>query len=642
MPTATALPYSPVGHRDLPAPVKKALAGVDVTRYYKARRQEDGNFALERVDIFKACERENPFTGKVDNFDKDFLEAAVARFEERKNDPDGQYLPPVHVGHHGKGGVSEVFAGNIARMWVGDDRKGIPTLYADIENIPPAVFYEIATKRLPYRSVEINRPDVPDVSSLALLRTEVPYHKMPLLHVRMQHFGESSNGNGSHPPICFSDYLTPAVYADSKGRKRATATLAVVQSFDAPAAKFSEPTRAAQKFAGMAQQYADGDEDEEDDSDTRESRGGVGGSDDGLDSSLEQLLASLSPEDLASLLDADVDGQQGQQPAGVEGGAGMEGAMPSGVDAAGAAAPDEQPIDDLENDMGAADAILQSINTLAAAVKTQGEQISAGMASLAQGMGSTTAPTMPPVVNSNEPRETAVQFKERVEKDVKAANNGAVPTYIQALIDENQRLAQQSQKFGEDLGLVLEWIERQHQKQQFNDTRSKLYAKINEQADGVAEAGRGFSDEQIDKAANHVAQIVDRDLALAQQIDKDDEYRARIDQIMSSVPTHFGEYLSVITPAAVAGNGHKPPPAPSTTAAKATTSVNDALIDAKKFAAVHKFSDIYERDPQRFATVVNTAIQRFSERPGMYQSLGHRSAEAFAEAEVITKLKLAD
>lgn len=292
--------------------------------------------------------------------------------------------------------------------------------------------------------------------------------------------------------------------------------------------------------------------------------------------------------------------------------------------------------------MGAVDAILQSINTLAAAVKTQGEQISAGMSSLAQGMGSTTAPTMPPVVNSSEPRETAVQFKERVEKEVKAANNGAVPTYIQALIDENQRLAQQSQKFSEDLGLVLEWIERQHQTQVFNDTRSKLYAKINEQADGVAEAGRGFSEEQIDKAAQHVAGLVDRDLALAQQIDKDDEYRSRIDQIMASVPTHFSEYLSVITPAAVASNGHKPPPAPSTTAAKAATSVNDALIDAKKFAAVHKFSDIYERDPQKFAAVVNTAMQRFSERPGMYQSLGHRSAEAFAEAEVITKLKLAD
>ncbi|MFH1603578.1 MAG: hypothetical protein ABIH03_06700, partial [Pseudomonadota bacterium] len=174
----------------------EAALGVEVAHSYPAAKQPNGNYRIRRIDIFKACERKNPQTGQIDKFDESWLADAVRKFNDEKR---RGYVPPVHIDHHDKTGTSREPAGQIAALYLGQDDEGVTTLFADLVNIPRQVMGEIVKMRLPYRSIEVNNPAVHQVSSLALMRTVVPFHHLPITQVSLEdgedisQFAESAN-----------------------------------------------------------------------------------------------------------------------------------------------------------------------------------------------------------------------------------------------------------------------------------------------------------------------------------------------------------------------------------------------------------------------------------------------------------------
>lgn len=223
--------------------------GADIAGSYRAEKLDNGNYAIRNVDIFRATTRTNPATGASDIFDGAWLRGAVQRFEERK--VSDQYLPPVHIGHNGPGKQTK-FAGHLDNLRLKDG--DVPVLYADIVEIPPQVFAEIAARRIPYRSIEINKPTETEVSSLALLDTQVPYHKMRLLRVDVPEM--AAFGDDVERPLHFAGRDTDGHYV-------------IGQPFERGYAAIDRPTRLAQRFGNYQRQMfgpgEDGGEDYDDD-----------------------------------------------------------------------------------------------------------------------------------------------------------------------------------------------------------------------------------------------------------------------------------------------------------------------------------------------------------------------------------------
>jgi len=150
----------------------------------------------------------------MQDFGKDFCEGAVQKFAEREN-KDG-YRPPVHIGHHSETGDEKKLAGFLSNLRLSNGNDGVPTVYSDIVDIPPDVFAEIYAKRLPYRSVEIKNPKVQEFSSLALMSSVVPYHKLALTQVEFSDSPVSAQfwagrapakmwNKKTHKRVCFAE-----------------------------------------------------------------------------------------------------------------------------------------------------------------------------------------------------------------------------------------------------------------------------------------------------------------------------------------------------------------------------------------------------------------------------------------------------
>lgn len=143
---------------------------------YRAERSGDG-VVVHDVPIFgelPAWERSNP-----EPVGREFHLAALKRAREREKD---QYLPPLHICHHGDGEVT--FAGrfrltDVGRLtYEGRERSCLfATLYTTAE-----VAREIQSGRLQYCSVELGMNwDDPEIEALALLDHEPPHFKFPLI-----------------------------------------------------------------------------------------------------------------------------------------------------------------------------------------------------------------------------------------------------------------------------------------------------------------------------------------------------------------------------------------------------------------------------------------------------------------------------
>ncbi len=160
-----------------------------VGKTYRAKKLPNGNYAVFGLPIFSETKRFNRGSKKIDIFDEAWLTQAVAAAKRRQDDPNGSYLPPAHVNHtDAKGKTTQQFAGYIANQTVKKHRlEGADkaTIFADVIEMPPAIYREFEKMRLGYRSVEINNPAKREISSVALLPAEVPYFKYAVSGVKL-------------------------------------------------------------------------------------------------------------------------------------------------------------------------------------------------------------------------------------------------------------------------------------------------------------------------------------------------------------------------------------------------------------------------------------------------------------------------
>lgn len=157
---------------------------------HKAVQNPDGTWNIEDVAIFAEHDIEVVVKGEDGkpvhmkrrigrSWQESALNQAVKRFS---ND---QFMPPLHVHHHGMG-KQTVRAGFFKVKAVRQDSlegKTLWTTFADLVNVPPEIYAMIRQGQLPYRSVEILDINKPEISSLALLDDEVPFFRFKLLTI---------------------------------------------------------------------------------------------------------------------------------------------------------------------------------------------------------------------------------------------------------------------------------------------------------------------------------------------------------------------------------------------------------------------------------------------------------------------------
>jgi hypothetical protein len=121
----------------------------------------------------------------VVNVDEKWLSRAVEINRTRRE--SGNYLGPLHVHHHprvlGEPDKSER-AGHFVLKYVKPveyEGETLPGLYVDFIKVPAHIFEEIRKGLLPYRSVESLPPKYEEIDSIALLDTETPWFRLPLL-----------------------------------------------------------------------------------------------------------------------------------------------------------------------------------------------------------------------------------------------------------------------------------------------------------------------------------------------------------------------------------------------------------------------------------------------------------------------------
>lgn len=148
---------------------------------YKAAPAPGGKICIYGVPIF--AEHSRTFEdGPELHFGLAWLKQACLHIRSRA---DEGYTPPVHLGHHDfkttdeRPSVGTFVAPRLARMLFEDQAKWL--LFVDLLIDED----EIETvKKYPYRSAEIldyTRP--PEIDSLALLTSRVPYFRLPNLNL---------------------------------------------------------------------------------------------------------------------------------------------------------------------------------------------------------------------------------------------------------------------------------------------------------------------------------------------------------------------------------------------------------------------------------------------------------------------------
>lgn len=348
------------------------VGGIDLGHSYKAKRQPNGDYTILDLDVFRACQRKNQATGKVDDFSEEWMAGAVQRFDELKR---SGYLPPCHLDHHGKDGFSQPPAGQIGALRLGKSKDGVPTLFADIVNVPAEVMAQMLKGRLAYRSVEVNNPDVKEISSLAFMATTVPYHKLPILQLDLDE-APSTFSAASSNRVLFAELYS----VDPKQPHRA-----IVQKFYGEYGPWNAPT-AMQNRMGQGgdwrRQGDDGDDDQDD--------------------------VQISDDDIAQLLPY-LQAQQQQQGGGQMGG-GNHQQMPS-----------EMQGDPMEEMMGNPDGI-----ALLQQLVQQNASISKGVEAILKGSANTSPAPITPNPVTNAEGGASAKFSE-VANGKAATGNGTAP-----------------------------------------------------------------------------------------------------------------------------------------------------------------------------------------------------------------------
>lgn len=143
---------------------------------YEAERQSNGNYTIRAVPVLPAVDG-----AKGVALTSGWLKRAAARILHRKYSQG--YLPRVHVEHLGDvAGVNRAagFMDNPAVRPLMLDGRLVDTIFVDLVEVPPDVFEEIKSLRLPYRSAEVPSTGEEELKSLALMQTFPPYFKLPV------------------------------------------------------------------------------------------------------------------------------------------------------------------------------------------------------------------------------------------------------------------------------------------------------------------------------------------------------------------------------------------------------------------------------------------------------------------------------
>lgn len=391
----------------------------------------------------------------MQDFGKDFCEGAVNKFTERES-KDG-YRPPVHIGHHSETGDEKKLAGFLSNLRLSNGNDGVPTVYSDIVDIPPDVFAEIYAKRLPYRSVEIKNPKVHEFSSLALMSSVVPYHKLALTQVEF-----------SDSPVSAQFWAgrAPAKFWSKKTHKR----VCFAEPIDG-----SDGLRFWDQFEFGARQQM-------------QTRGGQQRPMDGDDQDDDSMLDGLPPEVLQQLMAQMQGGQQQPDMGQQQGGQQIH--------------PDDQAA---LAEMGAG---ANEMSQVLAALQAMPNQIIQGVAQLMAGNQQNRPVAPAPVGNAESKAANAVEFKE-----VAPVASSAAPTAAQfnELVERFNKLGTQFAAQGAtlaDMKKVLDAVAPWVFAAQESEDVSAVFAEVN--ATGIVKAEQeklrksGYGDSQIQLATNTV------------------------------------------------------------------------------------------------------------------------------------------
>lgn len=149
--------------------------------HYTAVDNGDGTYNILDVCVF--TEIPAGVKRNKDPIGRDWQEAALMQSKAREANG---HLPPVHIYHSDEVAVKPVYAGKMrlkaVRQTTYEGSKLWGT-FADILGMPADVFEKIRKGFLSYRSVEIHNWAKPEIDSLALMDTDVPFFRMPMLTV---------------------------------------------------------------------------------------------------------------------------------------------------------------------------------------------------------------------------------------------------------------------------------------------------------------------------------------------------------------------------------------------------------------------------------------------------------------------------
>lgn len=146
----------------------------------------DGTFNIKDVLIF--AELPPGARGNDRKIGKRWMEAAIKTAEFREQEQD--YLPPLHILHHGQEKPTRAGHFKVTRVErITYDGRETFALLADLVDIPAEMFARVRQGEFPYRSVEIfainaepGDKEPPVINGLALLDTEEPFFRFPLLN----------------------------------------------------------------------------------------------------------------------------------------------------------------------------------------------------------------------------------------------------------------------------------------------------------------------------------------------------------------------------------------------------------------------------------------------------------------------------
>lgn len=165
----------------LESPERKTVSGLIPGGEFVAEQDDVGKWVVRDVPILaemKARDRSNEF-----DVDSKWMFQCIER--HRQLERDNKHMPAVHEEHHDDGLRSSQI-GLLRPTRVGRlrlDGKMKWALFADILNVDDWNLERLESLALPYRSIEINKQWRPEIASLALMPTESPHHKLPMLKV---------------------------------------------------------------------------------------------------------------------------------------------------------------------------------------------------------------------------------------------------------------------------------------------------------------------------------------------------------------------------------------------------------------------------------------------------------------------------